>query len=232
MAKHFSATPATQALQSKVLVETLPPGQDEAMDRPLDPVTPAVPSLHERAASDLRFLRSMVEDSGRFTAVSGRAVVLMGCVALAASAVSFTLTAPRDRVHVWLVAALVSITLGALDMRRKAIRNDAPVLGHLGRRCLLGLTPPLFAGAVLTFVHYRSGELESLPSIWLLLYGAGVITGGAQSVRAVLVTGLGLLVLGTVAALAPPSWDLPLLALGFGVLHVAAGLWITRHHGG
>lgn len=196
-------------------------------------IEPRAPlSLGDRAAADLRYIRSTLEHSGRFTAVSGWSGVFMGIVALAASAATANIDDPRRTVQVWLLAAGVAFVSGSWAMQCKAAAQGVPLFGHLGRRFLLGLVPPLFVGAVLTIALYRSGDFESIPAVWLLLYGAGIVAGGVYSVPAVPITGIGFLVLGTLASFAPDSWSLTLLALGFGGLHLAAGLWIARHHGG
>lgn len=189
-------------------------------------------SLADRAAADLSFIRSTLEHSGRFTAVSGWSGVFMGLVALAAAVLTSTFDEPRRAVQVWLIAAGVAFVAGSWAMQRKATKQGVPLFGHLGRRFLLGLAPPLFVGAVLTIALYRAGNFEAIPAVWLLLYGAGVVTGGASSVPAVPITGLGFLALGVIALFGPPNWGLTLLALGFGGLHLSAGLWIARRHGG
>ena len=102
----------------------------------------------------------------------------------------------------------------------------------VGRRFLFSLTPPLVAASVFSVVLYRLGATHAIPGTWLLLYGAGVVTGGTFSVRPVPVMGLSFMLLGVAAFAAPPSWSNGLLALGFGGLHIVFGAIIARRYGG
>jgi hypothetical protein len=106
------------------------------------------------------------------------------------------------------------------------------VFSYSGRRFVLSYVPPLAVGALLTLVLVRAGLHSALPGTWLLLYGTGVVTGGAFSVRVVPIMGLCFMVLGAVALLAPPAWADWLLAVGFGGLHIIFGLIIARRYGG
>ena len=96
----------------------------------------------------------------------------------------------------------------------------------------MSFAPPLLAGGVLTAVLYRHGLGAAMPGVWLLLYGAGVVTGGAFSVRIVPVMGCCFMVCGALALLAPAGWSNLLLAFGFGGMHVFFGLLIARRYGG
>jgi hypothetical protein len=114
----------------------------------------------------------------------------------------------------------------------KARRGGTTVFSYSGRRFVLSYLPPLVVGALLTVVLVRAGLYSALPGTWLLLYGTGVVTGGAFSVRVVPIMGLCFMGLGGVALLAPPSWSEWLLALGFGGLHILFGIIIARRYGG
>jgi hypothetical protein len=97
---------------------------------------------------------------------------------------------------------------------------------------MTSLAPPMVAGAVLTVVFYRAGLMGSLPAMWLMLYGAGIITAGAFSVRVVPVMGMCFMVLGCAAAFSPMAWGNAWMAVGFGGLHMVFGYFIARRHGG
>jgi len=127
---------------------------------------------------------------------------------------------------------VVAIAIGALAMQRKASVAQVPVLSGPARRFVLSFAPPLLVGALLTIVLYRAGLYAAIPGTWLVLYGTGIVTGGAFSVRVVPVMGLCFMALGAVALFCPLPWGTWFLIAGFGGLHLVFGLIIARRFGG
>ncbi|HEU4680201.1 MAG TPA: hypothetical protein VFS51_00565 [Gemmatimonadales bacterium] len=190
------------------------------------------PTLHARAMDNLSFIRSTMERATSFTAVPGWGGVAMGVTALAAAALARTRAAETEWLAVWLGASALALTIGGWSMVMKARRAGTSVFSYSGRRFVLSYLPPLVVGALLTLVLVRAGLYSALPGTWLLLYGTGVVTGGAFSVRVVPIMGFCFMVLGASALLAPPDWSDWLMALGFGGLHIIFGLIIARRYGG
>jgi hypothetical protein len=203
-----------------------------AVVRPIRPASPEPIGLHDQAMDNLRFIRSTMENAGQFTAVPGKGGVLMGATALFAAFAAHQSANHRAWLTVWMGEALLALAIGLGFSYRKAAENKTPLLSRPFRRFVLGVAPPVFAGAMLTFVLYRMDFSQLLPAVWLLLYGAGITSGGAASVRVVPVMGLSFLALGSIATLAPASYADPLLAVGFGGFHIAFGWVIARNYGG
>lgn len=183
-------------------------------------------------AEDLRFIRDTMERSASFTAVSGWGQVLLGFTALAAAWIAARQGSPFGWLRIWLGEGLLAVAIGALTCSWKANRRGLPLFSGPARKVALGLAPPLVGGAFLTFLLFRAGIVWALPAVWLLLYGAGIITGGSFSVPIVPVMGVCFMLLGGLAVLGPATWSNWFLAAGFGGLHIVFGVLIARRHGG
>lgn len=189
-------------------------------------------SPHEAARRSLDYIRTTLERSSSFTAVPGWGNVWIGCVGGAAAWFASGQGTDAGWLRVWLVAAAVSLAIGAVTVSAKAIRIGIPVLGGAGRKFVFGLAPSFFAGALLTAVLYGAGLTDLLPAVWLLLYGAAILSAGIHSIPLIRILGLAFMVLGTAAFFTPPGWGDAILAVGFGAFHVAAGLIIVIRFGG
>jgi hypothetical protein len=202
--------------------------------QPLPPPEDQEPSLdlHARAMDNLRFIRDTMERAGSFTALSGWGQVVIGVTGALASWVASRQASPENWLATWSSAAVVSVLVGVLTTAMKARTARMAMLSGPGRKFMLSLAPPLVAGGVLTVFLFRAGLVEQLPGMWMLLYGAGIITAGAFSVSAVPVMGLCFMVFGAAALASPVAWGDAWMAAGFGGLHVIFGTLIARRHGG
>jgi hypothetical protein len=199
--------------------------------------TPTTPSdrtpvaLHERAIADLRFIRRTMEGAVAFTTLSGAGLVAIGLTAIGAGLLAGSTPGPAW-LRVWLVEAALAVALGVLATVWKTRAARLPLLTGPLRKFGLALGAPLLAGAVLTLALAREGLHAALPGVWLMLYGSGLLAGGAFSIRLVPTMGACFLGLGMITTLAPPVVGPMALWLGFGGLHVAFGMLVVRGHGG
>ncbi len=201
------------------------------------------PALHDKAIQDLSFIRRTMEGASSFTDVPGWGLVAIGLTALFAAALASAQPSHERWFWLWFGEAVLAAAIGMGTMWRKMRRRGggrpgAP-LSVPARKFLLGLLPAIVAGAVLSFALLSpmpdapaASSPPYLPGLWLLLYGVGIVTAGAFSVRAVPLMGLLFMALGSVALYAPSIPGDLLLALGFGVVQIGFGTWIARRHGG
>lgn len=184
----------------------------------------------DQAAEHLRFIRELMERTASFTAVPGWSMFVVGLTALPAAWLASRSPGADGFLLVWLIELLLALGIGIVGLRRKAHRSGVALRSGPGRKYLLNMTPPLVAGIVLTVVLWQRGDADLLAGMWLLLYGAGTITGGGNSVGLIPVLGVAFMALGGLAFLVPlDHW---LLACGFGGLHIGFGLLIARRYGG
>lgn len=199
--------------------------------RPLSPETPAEP-LQDRALENLRFIRETMAGASAFTGVPGWGGVGMGLSALGAAWIAHQQPTVERWLLTWVAEGWLAFAIGGVTMVRKSAAGETPLTTRAGRRFLLAYAPPIVAGAVLSVVLYRAGLTGSLPGLWLLLYGAAVMTGGALSVPVVPVMGFGFMLTGAVTLFLPATAGDYSMALGFGLLHIGFGVWIARRYGG
>lgn len=205
---------------------------------------PETPALHDRALQDLSFIRRTMEGAAAFTDVPGWGLVASGAIAIATAPLAARQPTPERWLAMWFVAAIVAALAGSWMMFRKMrlrVGPEQPLLVSVpARKFLLSFWPSVLVGALITFalidpfipgidVHLTA---RVFPGLWLLLYGLGVTTAGAFSIRAVPLMGLGFITLGAVALFVPVLNGDLMMALGFGALQVVFGVRIARRYGG
>jgi len=187
--------------------------------------------IHERAIDNLRYIRRTIERAGSFTAVPGAGGVVMGSIALLAAWIAGPETGARW-LAVWIAAAIAAVAVGAAAAALKSRRAGLPLFSGPGRKFLAGFAPAMLAGALLTAVLFRAGQAVLLPGLWMLLYGAGVVSGGFTSVRVVPFMGACFMAAGAAALLTTVTEPDIILAATFGGLHIVFGFVIAVKYGG
>jgi len=182
--------------------------------------------------NNLRYIRETMERASSFTAVPGWGQVAIGVTALVATYLAAQQPTPRGWLVTWLIAAVIALLISGWSMDRKARATATPLLSGPGRKVAFSLSPALVVGALLTVVLFRAGMTASIPGMWLLLYGTGVVTGGMFSVSVVPVMGICFMVLGAIGLFVPINWSNWFMAAGFGGLHIIFGIVIARKYGG
>ncbi len=207
----------------------------------MDQHSDSAPALRSRAAhEELEYIRRTLDAAGSFSSIPGRGLVVIGLLALAAVVVNQRVTgAPWDEgaqpvasLAVWAVLLAFSILIGLWTMARKARRTGQPLWSPVLRKALWGYCAAMLLGGILSAAVIRTGRFDLLPEIWLGCYGSAMIAGGVMSVAPVRWMGISFLTLAAGSAWLPPAYGLPLLAAGFGGLHILFGAYIAWRHDG
>jgi hypothetical protein len=188
--------------------------------------------MHAHAIDNLRYIRETMERAGSFTAVPGFGGITMGLTAVAAAAVATWQSSMKHWLATWLIEGVLAIVIGVLAMWRKASSAGLELWSAPTRKFVYAFVPPMIAGAAVTLALWHNGLVHLIPGVWLLLYGIGVVTGGAFSVRVVPVMGVCFLAAGVAALFTPFQWGNLWLGACFGGLHIVFGAIIARRFGG
>lgn len=187
--------------------------------------------LHAKAEDNLRFIRETMERAGSFTAVSGWGQVAIGGTALLAAWLAAGAASSDRWLALWLGEAAVAVSIAMATTTWKTRDHRVPIVSGPARKFALSFVPPMVAGALLTIVLVARGDYALLPAMWMLLYGAAVVSAGTFSVRIVPVMGACFMLCGA-AVLVFPRIANVMMAVAFGGLHLAFGAAIARRHGG
>lgn len=184
------------------------------------------------ALEDLRYIRQTLERSSAFTAVSGWGLAAVGVTAIPATWIAHRQLSRELWLAVWLSEALVAVTIALAATYAKALRAGLPITSGPARRFVLSFLPPAIAAAILTAALFHSGDSRWLPALWLLLYGASIVSAGTFSVQILPVMGVCFMFVGAATLFLPAALGDAAMAAGFGGLHLVFGTLIARRYGG
>ena len=181
---------------------------------------------------NLRFIRETMEAAGTFTALSGWGQVVIGLTAIVAALIASRVDTPTTWLAVWLAEACIAGAISVASMTIKSHAANMPVFSGPIRKLVLSFAPPIAAGSVLTLALHAAGAMSLVPGMWMLLYGAGVISAGTYSVTIVPFMGAAFMIGGLISLITPAAWGTWMMMGAFGGLHIFFGVLIARRHGG
>ena len=199
---------------------------------PIRPRRDSSPAIEARAMDNLRFIRETMEAAGTFTALSGWGQVVIGLTAIAAALIGARAQTPSTWLAIWFAEACIAGAISVASMTIKSHAANMPVFSGPIRKLVLSFSPAIAAGCLLTLALHAAGAMALIPAMWMLLYGAGVISAGTYSVTIVPFMGAAFMLVGLVTLIAPAAWATWMLIASFGGLHILFGILIARRHGG
>ncbi len=189
-------------------------------------------NIGDRAIDNLKYIRETMERSAIFTSVPGYGGIFMGATAVAAAAIAHFQSGIRAWLFVWLVEAFLAAGIGFFAMWQKSKITNTSLFSAPARKFAMSFLPPILCAVFITLGLWRLGHFEVMIPIWILLYGAAVICGGANSVKAVPIAGWCFVAFGATAFFLPAGFGNLMMGASFGVLHIVFGAIVAWKYGG
>jgi len=203
------------------------------------------------SAEDLKTIRKIMEDSTKFLSLSGFSGLFPGLYALAGACIAhfMVLGASETSFSGYLNSgpsqqnSEISLKLGILALSvlilsiitafgfslRKAKRSGQSIWTPVSKRLLNSLFIPLITGGVFALVLLAQGLIQLVIPVFLIFYGLALINAGKFTFGEIFYLGVLEIITGLLAALFPAQ-GLMFWTIGFGVLHIAYGLFLYRKY--
>ncbi|MCF8214453.1 MAG: hypothetical protein K9I92_04810 [Chitinophagaceae bacterium] len=194
---------------------------------------------------EIREIRSIMERSSRFQALSGIAGVVVGFIAIAGTVIAYAaLGLSYDQVPYEvpgqdqysamqmngtfllfdaLVVLILSAATGIFFAVRNAKKKGLPVWDNAAKRLLINFAIPLAAGGAFCAILFYHGHFALMAPATLIFYGMALLNGSKYSIDDIRYLGIIEIVIGLLAAVFI-GHGLIFWALGFGLVHIIYGI--------
>lgn len=188
---------------------------------------------------DLKIIRKIMESSSRYTNIPASAYLvtgILGCVGvwetyglLGREKISnISLIESEDMkmlALIWSLVFVAAIVTVAFFSWRKARKHKISAWNSLAARMILSQVPLIVVAGFLTKAMGMKGYYDLIPAMWLGIYGTvlysfSYFTGFEHKIEGSL-----FIILGIIAGFASHIVALALLGIGFGGIHIMAGVW-------
>ena len=201
--------------------------------------------------ASLQDIRSMMERSTKFVSLSGLSGISIGVIALIGATIAYAFLlddAGRnyfDPVHgttgplesetiIFLLmdafaVLFLSFTVGYYFTGRKAQKFKQKLLEGVAKRMLGNMLIPLLTGGLICTIFLFYGMVFMLAPLTLIFYGLALLNGSYYTLGEIKYLGISEIILGLVSLLFL-GYGLLFWAIGFGVLHIAYGIYMYNKY--
>lgn len=187
---------------------------------------------------DLAFIKRTMEQATRYDNVPPLGYVIIGLLGLGGAGITYGILGaeqaaklnqlgPQEVVAMaglWggvLVATLICLAAAVVA---RAKRRGIKAWNSLATRMFLSQIPQVVAAGLLTAGLLQFERVGLIPAVWLLHYGVVTYSFSYFAGKDHQLLGAVFVALGAAALFGPASWSVPLLAVGFGLMHIVFGV--------
>jgi len=200
---------------------------------------------------DLKTIKEIMERSNRFLSLSGLSGLFAGFIALLGGVYAY-LILPDNKIPInqdylislsnnnqsivgiqlFIDAALVLVLASCLAIYfsyKKSQRQGQGIWTPLSKRLLFNFLIPLVTGGFFLIILYTYKQWQLIIPGMLIFYGLALVNAGKFTYSEVFYLGLIQILTGLISALFP-EYELFFWCFGFGLLHIAYGLFMYRKY--
>lgn len=202
---------------------------------------------------DLKSIKKIMEESSRFLSLSGLSGLFAGLTALlgatAACIIIFKTNIFTDNeyfknlsvqetdtlkiqlaIDAFLVL-LIAVGMSAFFSYRKARKQNLKIWTPVSKRLLTNLLVPLVSGGIFIFILFSESQWQLIVPSMLIFYGLALVNAGKFTYSEVFYLGIFEIITGLCSAFFP-VYAIFFWSFGFGILHIAYGLFMYRKYEG
>ena len=187
---------------------------------------------------DLAFIKRTMEQATRYDNVPPIGYVIVGLLGLAGAGATYGILGAEQAAKlsrldpagissmalVWGGVLAVTLICLAVAVVARAKRRGIKAWNSLATRMFLSQVPQVVAAGLLTAGLLQFERVGLIPAVWLLHYGVITYSFSYFAGKDHQLLGAVFVALGAAALFGPAAWAVPLLAIGFGLMHIVFGV--------
>jgi hypothetical protein len=184
---------------------------------------------------EIKSIKRIMEKSSRFLSLSGLSGIFAGSAAfLGGTAAQIAILKNTGGMRIMLIIDAIVVLFLAIGTSlyfsyRKSVRQGLQIWTPISKRFLLNFLVPLASGGLFIIILYIQNQWQLIVPSMLIFYGLALINAGKFTYGEVFYLGLAEIFTGFVSAISP-EYAVFFWSFGFGLLHIAYGLFMYRKY--